>query len=81
MVVHRPTGSGGRRATVHRHGQDVSLGIAYSDHDLVVFLEAAGAAEPDSVLDDPQWVEWRGKPAHEFGGTWPRAATARGQRP
>jgi hypothetical protein len=66
IVVHRPSDSGGRRVTVHSSGRDEILGTAYSDHDLVVFLEGAGVAEPDAILDDPQWVEWRGGPAHEF---------------
>ncbi|GAA2485505.1 hypothetical protein [Streptomyces gobitricini] len=51
---------------MHRRGQDEVLGTAYSDHDLVVFLEGAGVAEPETTWDDPQWVEWRGGPAHEF---------------
>ncbi|WP_030987240.1 hypothetical protein [Streptomyces sp. NRRL WC-3744] len=66
IVVHRPSPSGGRRVTVHRHGHDEVLGTAYSDHDPVVFLESAGVADPDARLDDPQWVQWRGGPAHEF---------------
>jgi hypothetical protein len=66
IVVHRPSLSGGRRVTVHSHGQDEILGTAYSDHDLVVFLEAAGVADPEAIWDDPRWVEWRGGPAHEF---------------
>ncbi|XIG72944.1 hypothetical protein C1N81_05625 (plasmid) [Streptomyces sp. SGAir0957] len=67
FVVHRPSSSGGRRVTVHSDGWDRVLGTAYSDHDLVVFLEAAGVADPDSALDDPQWVRWRGRGAHQFG--------------
>lgn len=51
---------------MHSHGQDEILGTAYSDHDLVVFLEGAGVAEPEAILDDPQWVEWRGGRAHGF---------------
>ncbi|MBK3586061.1 hypothetical protein JHN49_20895 [Streptomyces sp. MBT57] len=66
IVVHRPSVSGGRRVTVRGSGRDEILGTAYSDHDLVVFLEAAGVAEPDSILDNPQWVEWRDGPAHQF---------------
>ncbi|MFF5407843.1 hypothetical protein ACFY8K_33875 [Streptomyces misionensis] len=66
IVVHRPSLSGGRRVTVWRRGQDKILGTAYSDHDLVVFLEGAGVADPEALLDDPQWVEWRGGPAHVF---------------
>ncbi|MFH9175033.1 hypothetical protein [Streptomyces albogriseolus] len=66
IVVHRPSPSRGRRGTVRSHGQDETLGTAYSDHDLVLFLEGAGVAEPEATLDDPQWVEWRGGHAHEF---------------
>ncbi|MCG8970268.1 hypothetical protein [Streptomyces sp. CL12-4] len=66
VVVHRPSPRGGRDVTVHRHGRDEVLGTVYSDHDLVVFLEAAGIADPDAVLDQPRWVEWRDAPAHDF---------------
>ncbi|ALO98690.1 hypothetical protein SHL15_9260 [Streptomyces hygroscopicus subsp. limoneus] len=51
---------------MHRHGQDEILGTAYSDHDLVVFLESVGVTDPYAILDDPEWVEWRGSPAHGF---------------
>ncbi|GAB2462853.1 hypothetical protein [Streptomyces incanus] len=47
---------------MHSRGQDEILGTAYSDHALVVFLKGAGVAEPEAILDDPQWVEWRGGP-------------------
>ncbi|MFD9601971.1 hypothetical protein OG609_44580 (plasmid) [Streptomyces sp. NBC_01224] len=66
ITVHRPSTSGGRRVTVHSSGREETLGTAYSDRDLVVFLEGAGVAEPEAILDDPQWVEWCGGPAHEF---------------
>ena len=66
IVVHRPSRTGGRRVSVHWHGRDEILGTAYSDLDLVVFLEAAGIADPEAVLDDPQWVEWRDGRAHQF---------------
>ncbi|MFF4846239.1 hypothetical protein [Streptomyces collinus] len=69
IVVHRPSVWGGRAVTVHRHGGDEILGTAYSDHDLVVILEGAGIATPAAILDDPQWVQWRGAPAHEFRTT------------
>ncbi|MEU4030299.1 hypothetical protein [Streptomyces anulatus] len=55
-----------RRVTVHGSGRDEILGSAYSDHDLVVVLEGAGVAEPEGILDDPQWAEWRDGPAREF---------------
>lgn len=67
IVVHRALAAGGRRVTVHRDGRDATLGIAHNDRDLIVFLEGAGVPEPEAVLDDALWVEWRGGHAHEFG--------------
>lgn len=67
ITVHPPSATGGRRVSVHTQGRDEVLGTAYSDHDVVVFLEAAGVVDPESVLDDAQWVEWLGAPAHEYG--------------
>ncbi|MGW0607764.1 hypothetical protein [Streptomyces sp. NPDC002640] len=64
IIVQRPSSEGGRRGTVHNSGRDEILGAAYSDRD-----EAASITEPDAVLDHPQWVEWRGAPAHEFSVT------------
>ncbi|MEV7794262.1 hypothetical protein [Streptomyces sp. NPDC087512] len=52
---------------MHRHGQDVRLGVA-PPTTTWSFLEAV-IAEPESALDDRQWVEWRDRPAHEFGRT------------
>ncbi|GGX23216.1 MULTISPECIES: hypothetical protein [Streptomyces] len=66
IVVHRPSASGGRRVSLHRHGRDEILGLAYSDHDLAVFLEAAGVLDPDAIMDNPLWVEWRGGRAHQW---------------
>ncbi|MET8102861.1 hypothetical protein ABZV29_41630 [Streptomyces sp. NPDC005236] len=66
IVVHRPSRTGGRRVTVHSHGQDEILGTAYSDHDLVVFLRAAGVQDPDGILDDDRWIEWRDGRAHQW---------------
>ncbi|MFE2462968.1 hypothetical protein [Streptomyces sp. NPDC059402] len=66
IVVHRPSVSGGRRVSVHRHGRDEILGTAYSDHDLVVFLKGAGIDDAEAVPEDRGWVEWRGGPAHDF---------------
>ncbi|MFJ6810968.1 hypothetical protein ACIQRK_34075 [Streptomyces anulatus] len=39
---------------MHSSGRDEILGIAYSDHDLVVLLEGAGVAEPGPILDASQ---------------------------
>lgn len=66
IVVHPPSRTGGRRATVHSGARDRILGTAYSDHDLVVFLEGAGVQDADSILDDDRWVEWRGGRAHQW---------------
>ncbi|MGW0314706.1 hypothetical protein [Streptomyces flavidovirens] len=46
-----------------RNGRDEILGLAHSDHDLMVFLEAAGVLDPEKVIDDPRWVKWRGAAA------------------
>lgn len=66
IVVHRPSASGGRRVTVHRHGQNEILGLALCDDDLVVLLQAAGVFDPRTVLDDPRWLEWRHGRAHQW---------------
>jgi hypothetical protein len=42
---------------VRSDGQDETLDTACRDHNLVVFLEGVGVAGPETVLDDPQWVE------------------------
>jgi len=60
IVVDQLSPSGGRRVTVRGR----ILGLAYSDDELVVFLEGAGLLDPELVLDDPTWVEWRGGRAH-----------------
>ncbi|MGQ4513719.1 hypothetical protein [Streptomyces sp. DW26H14] len=64
IVVHPPSATGGRRVTAR--GQ--ILGLAHSDHDLVVFLEGAGLDDPEDVLDNSTWVEWRGGAPHEYAG-------------
>ncbi|WP_374200140.1 hypothetical protein [Streptomyces sp. AC555_RSS877] len=51
---------------MHAQGRDAILGTAYSDHDLVVFLEGAGIQDPDSILDDDRWIEWRGGRPHQW---------------
>ncbi|MFF7369785.1 hypothetical protein [Streptomyces tricolor] len=64
---------------MHSHGQHEILGTAYSDHDLIVFLEGVDVADLEAVLDDPRWVEWLGGQAHESTppdvreGRWSRA--------
>ncbi|MFD5065520.1 hypothetical protein [Streptomyces sp. NPDC058394] len=66
VVVHRPSASGGRLVTLRRYGHEETLGLAHCDHDLIVFLEAAGVVDPESVLDDPRRLEWRGGSAHQW---------------
>ncbi|MFD8687821.1 hypothetical protein [Streptomyces sp. NPDC059651] len=65
IVVHGSSPTGGRRVTAHGR----ILGLAHSDHDLIVFLEGAGLEDSEALLDDPRWVEWRGGRAH----TWDAA--------
>ncbi|MFJ5952579.1 hypothetical protein [Streptomyces noursei] len=55
VVVHPPTGAGGRRV----HVDAEILGIAYSRADLYEFLRRIGL-DPDVIeLDDPV-IDWRG---------------------
>ncbi|MGB8945786.1 MAG: hypothetical protein WCD21_36975 [Streptomyces sp.] len=62
VAVHPPSGTGGRRVTVH--GQ--ILGLAHSDADVVEFLRVAGLPDAEGLLDDPAWVTWRGGPSHQY---------------
>ncbi|MFE5523479.1 hypothetical protein ACFQ9Q_38035 [Streptomyces virginiae] len=66
IVVHPPFPSGGRLVSLRHQDREGALGVAYSDDDLVVFLESAGVVSPENVLDDPQLVEWSGAGAHEW---------------
>ncbi|QCW80375.1 hypothetical protein EQG64_33840 [Streptomyces sp. S6] len=66
LAIHRPTTKGVRRVTVHYEGRDEILGLAHSDHDVIVFLSEAGLEEADRLLDNPVWVEWRGGRAHHY---------------
>ncbi|MEW2549630.1 hypothetical protein AB0910_28335 [Streptomyces sp. NPDC047002] len=63
IVVHRASGTGGRRVTVR--GQ--IMGLAHSDGDLVEFLRRAGLPDAEDLLDDPSWVEWQGGLGHDYG--------------
>ncbi|EPH41464.1 hypothetical protein STRAU_5468 [Streptomyces aurantiacus JA 4570] len=47
------------------------LGLAHSleigkDKDVVEFLRQAGLPDAEGLLDDPGWVEWRGKRAPQY---------------
>ncbi|MFC8016387.1 hypothetical protein [Streptomyces cinereoruber] len=54
----------GRQVQVMRRGKAQYVGTAFSDHDVVAILQAAGLSDPEEVLDDPRWVQWCG------GRTW-----------
>lgn len=62
IIIHRPSPTGGRRVTI----RDQIAGLAYDDHDVVEFLRRAGLPDADNLLDQPDWVEWRGGRAHQY---------------
>ncbi|MCX4512360.1 MULTISPECIES: hypothetical protein [unclassified Streptomyces] len=62
IVVHRPSPSGGRRVTVRGE----ILGLAHDDREVIEFLRRAGLPDAWDLLDDPNWVEWRGGHAHQW---------------
>lgn len=62
IVVHRPSRTGGRRVTAYDH----ILGLAHDDHDLIEFLRRAGLPDAETLIDDPQMIEWRGGRAHVY---------------
>lgn len=62
IVIHRPSPTGGRRVTIH--GQ--IAGLAHDDHDVTEFLRRAGLPDAETLLDQPEWVEWRGGRAHQY---------------
>lgn len=66
VIIHAPAASGGRLVTIHIHDYPRRLGLAHSDHDVVVFLAAAGLPDPEQALDDPAVVEWQGAAPHEY---------------
>ncbi|MEU6346588.1 hypothetical protein ABZ883_37215 [Streptomyces sp. NPDC046977] len=69
FVVHGPSPRGGRLVTMYRAGraEDDYVGTAFSEHDLLLILRSPGLPDPDLVVDDPRWVEWRGATAHRWG--------------
>ncbi|MFI7329701.1 hypothetical protein ACIBQ3_34335 [Streptomyces rubiginosohelvolus] len=62
IVIHRPSPTGGRRVTI----QGQIAGLAYTDADVVEFLRRAGLPDADDLLDQADWVEWRGGRAHHY---------------
>ncbi|MFI6140283.1 hypothetical protein ACIBCC_19110 [Streptomyces griseus] len=62
IVIHRPSPTGGRRVTIR--GQ--IAGLAHTDADVVEFLRRAGLPDADDLLDQGDWVEWRGGRAHHY---------------
>lgn len=45
---------------------DDILGLAHDDRDLSEFLRRAGFPDAETLIDDPQMVEWRGGRAHHY---------------
>ncbi len=66
ITIHAPTPSGARPVTVHVNNRDERLGLAHSDHDLIVFLADAGLADPKRILDNRAVVQWQGAEAHQY---------------
>ncbi|MGW3735172.1 hypothetical protein [Streptomyces sp. NPDC005148] len=62
IVVQGLSPSGGRRVTINGQG----VGLAHNDIDLVEFLRRAGLEEAWELIDDPHWIEWRGRRAHRY---------------
>ncbi|MGW2560073.1 hypothetical protein ACWCXB_12660 [Streptomyces sp. NPDC001514] len=62
IVVHRATGTNGRRVTIRTQ----PTGLAHSDADLIEFLRRAGLPDAE-LLDDPHWVAWQGGRPHDYG--------------
>ncbi|MFE9850370.1 hypothetical protein ACFYPN_16375 [Streptomyces sp. NPDC005576] len=62
IIIHRPSPTGGRRVTIR--GQ--IAGLAMGDVDVIEFLRRAGLPDAEQLLDNPQWVEWRGGRAHRY---------------
>jgi hypothetical protein len=62
IVVHRPSETLGRCVTLRAR----RVGLAHSDHGLVVLLEAAGLPDAGGVRDDLAWV-LRGAAPHHRG--------------
>ncbi|MFI2352005.1 hypothetical protein ACH492_34395 [Streptomyces sp. NPDC019443] len=56
VVIHAVSSDGGRVVTVR--GERV--GVAYHLLDVLEFLRRAGLPETDTVVDDPELIEWRG---------------------
>ncbi|MFC5904305.1 hypothetical protein ACFQ60_01980 [Streptomyces zhihengii] len=66
IVVHRLSRTGGRRVTLSRAGWNEILGLARNDHDVIALIGRAGILYPETILDNPRWVEWRGGRAHQW---------------
>ncbi|MFE4921285.1 hypothetical protein [Streptomyces sp. NPDC056661] len=62
IVVHWPSPTGGRHVTAYGH----NLGVAHDDRDLIEYLRRAGLPDAETLIDDPQMVEWRGGRAHHY---------------
>ncbi|MFF7183407.1 hypothetical protein [Streptomyces sp. NPDC008121] len=60
IIVGDPAENGGRQVSVMRQGREDPLGTAFSEQEVIFFLEAAGLSDPAEILDDPRWIHWRG---------------------
>ncbi|MFF0395152.1 hypothetical protein ACFYSJ_05100 [Streptomyces sp. NPDC005248] len=63
IIVHRPSPTGGRLVTAYGR----ILGLAHNDRDLIEFLRRVGLTDVETLIDDPQVVEWQGGRAHHYG--------------
>ncbi|MFE7243817.1 hypothetical protein [Streptomyces sp. NPDC057580] len=59
IVVYGPYSAGGQAVTIN----GVIAGLA---RDLVEFLRRAGLDDAWDILDNPNWIEWRGGRAHRY---------------
>ncbi|MEU3464800.1 hypothetical protein ABZ721_33235 [Streptomyces sp. NPDC006733] len=66
IVVHRLSPSGGRHVTARAGDVEQILGVAYNDRDVLEFLRRVGIEDPEPLLDQPLWVEWRGGRPHQW---------------
>lgn len=62
IVIHHPSPTGGWRVTIR--GQ--IAGLAMHDGDVIEFLRRAGLPDAEQLLDQSEWVEWRGGRAHQY---------------
>lgn len=62
IVVHGLARFGGRKVAI----KGKVVGLARNDTDLVELLSRAGLDDAWELVDDPHWIEWRGRRAHWY---------------